>query len=591
MILQALNEYYQRKAADPDSGIAPQGFELKEIPYVLRLAPDGTPVTLASTYEGDGKKRRAKKYLIPQAVERSAEIASNLLWDNPEYIFGVVLKENPDRVEKQHTAFIDRVAGLDAQGDAGLESVRRFLALEDKTATLSGFECWKELCDAGANVTFGLANEPGVIVERPAVRRAIEQNAAGQEGKTETVCLVSGETAPVERLHAAIKGVYGARSPKPKIVSFNLEAFRSFGKEKGENAPVGKPAAFAYTTALNTLLGRDSLQRIQVGDASTVFWSQKESTLETQVVNIFSEPPRDDPDKGTKAVRALYDSVKTGVLTEAESNNPFYVLGLAPNASRIAIRFWIVGTVAEMSGKILQHFEDLSIVHGPRDRDALSLFRLLISIAVQGKSENIPPNLAGETMRAILEGLPYPRTLLQAAVRRNRAEQSVTYARAALIKACLNRQRRFDALNKDMNENDLEKELTMGLDLENENIGYRLGRLFATLEKIQSEAHPGINATIRDRYYGAASSTPVAVFGNLMRLKNHHLAKLENAGRRVNFERLLTEIHGGIDDYPTHLALADQGRFAIGYYHQMQSFYTKKGKPGADVQEETAAGS
>jgi CRISPR-associated protein Csd1 len=177
-------------------------------------------------------------------------------------------------------------------------------------------------------------------------------------------------------------------------------------------------------------------------------------------------------------------------------------------------------------------------------------------------------------MRAILEGTPYPATLLQAAVRRNRAEQEVPYPRAALIKACLNRTLRF---NNPKNE----KEITMSIDPANTNIGYRLGRLFAVLERVQIRAatqkggkEP--NSTIRDRYYGAASAIPVTVFGTLMRLSKHHLAKLENVGERINFEKLFGEIMDGFTDFPAHLDTADQGRFAIGYYHQMQDFYTKK---------------
>ena len=308
---------------------------------------------------------------------------------------------------------------------------------------------------------------------------------------------------------------------------------------------------------------------MQVGDTSTVFWSSRETHFESDVADFFGEPPKDDPDRGTRAVEGLFKSVQTGAFSAEDGNTKFYVLGLAPNASRIAIRFWISDTIPSMAAKFCQHFEDIKIVHGPRDRDTLSLFRLLVSTAVLGKSENIAPNVAGETMRSVLAGLPYPQTLLQAAIRRIRAEHEVTHPRAALIKACLNRSLRF-------NNPQEKEEMKVSLDASNLNSGYRLGRLFATLEKIQAEASPGINATIRDKFYGAASSTPVTVFGSLMRLKNHHLAKLENPGRRVNFEKLIGEIVEGIGDFPPHLRIEDQGRFAIGYYHQMQAFFTKK---------------
>ncbi|MEI7635621.1 MAG: type I-C CRISPR-associated protein Cas8c/Csd1, partial [bacterium] len=337
------------------------------------------------------------------------------------------------------------------------------------------------------------------------------------------------------------------------------------------NAPVGKSAAFAYTTALNHLLARDSRQKLLIGDATTVFWAAREedSSMEQDFAAFFGEPPKDDPDRGVNAVAALFRAIEAGAYAVDADGRHFYVLGLAPNASRIAVRFWIVDTVAGMACRVAQHFTDLRIIHGPKEKNTLSLFQLLASIVILGNGEKIPPNLAGDTMRAILTGLPYPHTLLQAAVRRNRAEQGGTYARASLIKACINRSTRYS-------NNNIEEELKMSLDPENANIGYRLGRLFSVLEKIQGEANPGINATIRDRYYGAASGTPVAVFGTLMKLKNHHMSKLENPGRRIYFERLIGEILNGICDFPAHLALDDQGRFAIGYYHQAQDFYTRK---------------
>jgi CRISPR-associated protein Csd1 len=234
-----------------------------------------------------------------------------------------------------------------------------------------------------------------------------------------------------------------------------------------------------------------------------------------------------------------------------------------------------------MAARIVRHFTDLEIDRHPEAKPFLPIRQLLIAVAAQGDADSIPPNLGGDVLRAILEGLPYPETLFSGAVRRIRAEQSkkdprtgklvmnVTYARAAILKACLNRRIHQTG-------NPFEKEITVSLDKDNINPGYRLGRLFAVLERVQEEASPGLNATIRDRYYGAFSATPATVFATLMRMKNHHLAKLDNRGRRVNLEKLIGEIVDGLTPtLPAHLPLADQGRFAIGYYHQRQDFFTK----------------
>jgi CRISPR-associated protein Csd1 len=571
MILHALKAYYDR-ASDK---LARQGFEWKEIPFILVLKQDGTPVRVEITVEGAGRRKGAKRFLVPQGVKRANGILANLLWDNAEYALGVPDKNPPERVAKQHATFLHKLETFEAVADEGIQAVMRFLKRPDKTKTL------KAVCDGdpqelfagGSNITFQLVQDSKIIAAREAVEKAIADATLSRNENTSSLCLVTGEREIVERLHAAIKGVYGSQSTGANIVSFNLDAFRSFGKAQGANAPVGKRAAFAYTTALNYLLGKDSRQKLLAGETTVVFWAERDNQLEGQLANFFSEPPKDDPDRGAKAVESLYRSIDSGVfLTEENSRNGFYILGLSPNASRIAVRFWIVDTVAGVGKKIKRHFDDLRVVHGTAEQDVFSLRRLLACTAVQGKADNIPPNLTGDTVRAILEGTPYPRTLLQAATRRIRAERSITYHRAALIKACINRATRFKHPG-------LEEELKMSLDETNTDIGYRLGRLFAVLEKIQQEANPGINTTIRDRFYGAASGTPVTVFGNLMRLKNHHLAKLTSHGRRIYFEKLLGRIIGGVSagvGFPTHLGLEEQGRFAVGYYHQQQDFFAKK---------------
>jgi CRISPR-associated protein Csd1 len=298
-----------------------------------------------------------------------------------------------------------------------------------------------------------------------------------------------------------------------------------------------------------------------------VFWSERKSDLEDHFASFFAMAPKDDPDQDVRAVQSLFKSLETGAALPS-STTRFYVLGLAPNAARLSVRFWHQGTVAELSERIRQHFDDLEIERAPRDTGRYSLFWLLVEIASEGKIDNAPPGLAGDIVRAVLNGSPYPRTLLQQAIRRIRADRKVTRMRASILKACLNRFHRVHPTR--------EMEMTVALDLTNNNAGYRLGRLFAVLEKIQEDAQPGINATIRDRYYGAASANPVTVFPQLLKLKNHHLAKLDNRAVRAAHEKRLTEIVGGLAaDMPAHLSMAEQARFAIGYYHQRQALFTK----------------
>lgn len=565
MILQALNDYYQRKTRLPDSDLAPPGFERKPIPFVVVLTAEGNFSGLQDTREGEGKNRVAKTFVVPQTVKRSSGVAANLLWDNPGYVFGMDTKGKPERAREQHLAFVAAIRErLGEAGDGGTRAVLAFLERGDFEKVFA-HSLWPEILENGANLTFRLEGDLCTVCERDAVVKALSSSGPG-EGVETSLCLVSGEADVIERLHPSVKGVWGAQSSGANIVSFNLDAFSSYGKLQGANAPVGKAAAFAYTTALNHLLAKGSKQRMQVGDASAVFWAEKPGhPMEEMFPGFFSEPAKDDPDRGTQAVAAWLAAPKTGTDSFEDDGTRFYVLGLAPNAARISVRFWLVKTVGELAANVRRHFDDLRIVHAPHEPETLSLFRLLVSTATLGKAENIPPNLGGDLMRSVIESLPYPQTLLSGAIRRIRAEREITYARASIIKACINRYSGRE-------------ELKVSLDENNTNAAYRLGRLFAVLERIQERASPNLNATIRDRYYGAASGTPVTVFSTLLKLKNHHIAKLESKGEAVNLEKLIGQIMDGIADFPAHLSLQDQGRFAIGYYHQRQAFFTKTDK-------------
>ncbi len=569
MILQALNDYYARKAADPQTGLAPAGFELKAIHFVVVLNEAGQLLQLADRREGDGKRRVAQNQLVPQGVKKTSGVAANLLWDNAEYVLGVVTKGKPERVAEQQAAFVKRITEAfgEQPEDAGLRAVLAFL----KTHTVAALEklpthpAWPEILETNPLLSFQLNTDTMLVCQRAAVVTALQAaNGEGSGTATDGICLISGEPDAIERLHPSIKGVWGAQSSGANIVSFNLDAFNSYGKAQSYNAPIGKRAVFTYTTALNHLLAKGSRQRIQVGDASTVFWAEKASgeVFESAFLD-FLDPPRDDPDRGTQAVASLYASVNNGQSFTQDDEQRFYVLGLSPNAARISIRFWHVANIRELGGAFVRHFDGLEIVRPAYETGApLTLYRLLTSIATQGKAENIPPNLGGDVMRAILKVQTYPATLLQGALRRIRAEREVSFPRAALLKAYLIR-----------NLND--QEITVSLNLENTSPGYRLGRLFAVLERTQERAQGNLNASIRERYYGAFSSTPITVLPLLMKLKNHHLAKLPNRGEAVNLEKLFSDIIDGLPDVPARLSLPEQARFAVGYYHQRQSFFNK----------------
>ncbi len=576
MILQALNRYYER------AELAPPGWERKEIPFVIVLDKTGNFIHLLNmTSDTD---RRGKAMLVPQSEIRSGTNAwqkPNFLWDHYGFVLGQRKRkpngepdptDTPEKAKRQLDSFVSRISALSTlvPESVGLSAVSQFYQRHEYLKVLDAPSAPELFKIPGANITFSLNGEPEPIFHEAAVATFISNAIANTDQTDENaddesvfaMCLVSGEFQQIARLHPKTKGVCDKPAALSAANTGAIPSVSSYGKQQGYNFPIGKSAAFAYTTALNHLLARDSRQRMQVGDTSTVFWAEEPHELEM----LFGEIMRDDPEQGTGALSALYSAVQSGKFAVGDATTRFHVLGLAPNAARIAIRFWETATALELAQRIQGHFEDIRIVHDVDEPEHLSLFRLLTGLALLNKADNIPPNLGGEVMRAILEGIPYPAPLLNLAVQRCRAEQKPTYARAAAIKAYLNR------LIRRANTN--EREFLPMLDPANLNPAYRLGRLFAVLEKIQEEASPGLNATIRDRYYGAASSTPVSVFTTLLRLKNHHLGKLHQ-GRAVQMEKLIGEIMQGLADFPRQLPLPEQGRFALGYYHQRQNFFTK----------------
>jgi len=644
MILQALYDYYKRKAKLKD--IAPIGFEWKQIPFLIVIDKNGNLKELKDTREKVENKFLAKSFLIPQSVGRSGKNAwqkTFLLWDHFGYVLGcpkndsmkdrkkrntllqnintknellmqwqkskkllrcVMATELEEFVEelkkeslqkdakslfanlkgfrkalsdskKQLGTFINSLNKLpqNIQNESSIKAVLQFYKKEEYIK-VQALENWMDCAGInGANLTFQIEGEDRLVLSNNTVTSYQEEQALLPDSDDEktALCLITGNQDYIERLHTSTPLIGGQAAGK--LVGFQKNSgFDSYGKEQAFNAPVGRYAQKAYTTALNTLT-KSVNNRVFLGDTTVIFWAEETNLVEQTMAFVLTKP-KSDPDKGIHAVKQLYESTLSGKIT-VEENKRFYVLGLSPNAARIAVRYWLSGTVREFAQNIVQHFNDLEIIRDKNVPEFFALSSMLSHTALEYKLSNVAPNVAAQVTEATLKGMPYPNTLLHSTIRRIRAEQHITRIRAAIIKACINRFNKFYQKK--------EEEIKVALDKDNKNPAYLLGRLFAVLEKVQWKSL-GIE-TIRERYYGAFSSTPVTVYPQLMKLKNHHLAKM-NSGKNF-FENLIGEIIDGLDGsgiIPRQFSLEEQGRFAVGYYHQRQDLKFKGNKAENNVE-------
>jgi CRISPR-associated protein Csd1 len=574
MILQALSAYYDRLKDDPQSGIAEFGYSLQKIGFEVVLNDDGSLHEIQDARRQDGKNLVPQSLIMPGGAKPSGSgINPCFLWDNTGYMLGFKPDDDkPQRTIQSFEAFRKKHLALEAEiDDPQFAAVCRFLS-NWNPADATSQEVLNEI-GSGFGV-FRIRGKKHRVHQRDAVQNwwrqqlAAEQTADAAQGQ----CLITGATGSLARLHEPkIKGVRGAQSSGAALVSFNFDASTSYGKEQSVNSPVSEQAAFRYCTALNTLLQSGSRQRIQIGDATTVFWTEQPSAAESFMGQILGGPNTEN--------EALLSQLNAVMKTIANGDYPtefgdpetkFYILGLSPNAARISIRFWHVSALSDLVENLRQHFADLAIVQSS-DRDPEYPFPWQLLRQTARESKDVPPQLSGVLMRSILTGAPYPDALTAAVFRRIRADRQVGYIRAAILKAWLTRNSRF-------NFHPLDKEIAKMLDVERSEPAYHMGRLFAALEKAQEDALKGINATIKDRYFSAASATPASVFPRLIRLSQHHLAKLDT-GAKIHREKNIQEICGKLSEFPSHLNLRDQGLFAIGYYHQRQDFFTKKASP------------
>ena len=574
MILQALVEHYEDLAAQ---GKLPRpGWSDANISYALYIDNAGELEQAASLKEE--QERGNKKVWVPQlmslpaAVKRSSGVASNFLWDNSSYILGIDEKGKPQRslecfaaCKALHHRLLDGVDSPAARAVLAFfdrwnpETARDHPALADKLGDIL----------AGANLVFRCRG--GFPQDDPMIRDAWQAHYDAAGDGPELVCLVTGKKGPAEMVHPSIKGVAGAQSSGAALVSFNADAFCSYGRTQNLNAPTSKYAAFAYTSALNHLLAdRDHVGRI--GDTTVLFWASggQKAYQSAWAACFFGAPTAYTVSDLQKMMLDLCRG-KPVVFdeTQLDPSTTFYVLGLSPNAARLSVRFFLRNSFGNFIQNIQAHQQRLEIVRPSFDKfETIPLWKLLDETVNQNSRDKSPaPGLASETLRAILNDAPYPATLLNGVLLRIRAEREITRGRAAILKA-------YYLKNP---HPDMPKEvLTVSLNQDSTSIPYNLGRLFSVLEAIQSSANPGVNTTIKDKYFNSASATPSRVFPSLINLAQKHLRKLDK-GLGISYSKQLTELTAKLgEEFPDRLTLPQQGAFQLGYYHQTQARYQKK---------------
>ena len=579
MILQALVQHYENLAGQDK--VSKPGWCHAKVSYLIDLKEDGTikEIIPLKREEERGKKKVwvSETICVPEMVTRSSGVSANFLCDNAKYFLGIDADGTGQRVIECFQAAKARHLSIlkDSESMMAKAICRYFEHWNPETAQENPVvkEHWEELNDGG-NLIFGMGGHYAQDDEQ--IKRIWEkQQEQKEEGQVGT-CLVTGQKTKIARIHRGIKGVPGAQSSGAALVSFNAPAFESYGKEQSYNAPVGQYAEFAYTTALNYLLNQREY-RFPMGDSMVVFWAE---SGEQEYQRIFFSSLDPQPDN-QEQIRKVFENLKRGIWVDLEDinldmNQKFYILCLAPNAARLSVRFFYQNSFGNILKNIAKHYSRMEIVRPSwENRAYLGIRQMLMETVNQKSKDKSPvPNMAAMVLKAVLSDDRYPASLYTDTLIRIRAEQGkVTCGRAAIIKAFLIQNYKWK-----------EGEGCMGLNVECKEPAYVLGRLFAILEFIQKDANPGINTTIRDRYFNSACTTPASVFPVLIKLKNSHIKKLEreSGGTKIYYEKLLTELMGNLavegkgTGFPQRLSLEEQGKFMLGYYHQIQKKYEKK---------------
>ena len=582
MILQALTQYYEDLLVLGQ--IDRPGWNQAKVSYGLALDGDGQLVRLLHLQQEAvrGKKTvlAPQDLLVPTPVKRSSGVLANFLCDNSGYLLGADNKGKPARTadcfaaaKALHLALLNGVDSLAARA-----IVRFFEQWDPAAASVHPAlqEDWEELLKGG-NLVFWFGSAPATC--DTAIAEAWNRHyAAGGDAGEPIRCLVTGRQGPLARLHPSIKGVAGAQSSGASLVSFNTAAFCSYGHEQGANAPVCEAAAFAYTTALNTLLA-DRQHLARVGDTTILCWAAGAAAA---YQDCFAASLYDDSYSEGDILNALHTLACGNPVDWQDSrldpDTRFYVLGLAPNAARLSVRFFWQGHFGTLARNLTRHYERLDIVRPAFDKfPTLSVWRLVQETvrrpAPGARPADPNPRLAGDLLLAVLNDTLYPATLLDGVTLRIRAERNVSRGQAAILKAYYMKYLEVYPADTPMKE-----ALNVKLNEQTTYLPYVLGRLFSVLEAVQRAANPGpgINTTIRDRYFNSASATPATVFPLLINLAQKHLAKLDR-GLATFYDKKITTLMGCIDQtLPTRMTLPEQSTFQLGYYFETQNRYQSK---------------
>lgn len=585
MILQSLVEYYE--VLDRAGEISRPGYGKANVSFALELSGEGEVLGIIplkiSVQRGKKSVEVPQSLPVPEQVKRAVNVQSNFLCDNSAYLLGLDTKGKPERTKacfdnakELHEAILAGVESPAAQAVLGFFNQWEGKTEEEKLVVLG--EYGEEILK-GVNLVFDFDSTH--VQEDSRIKTAWEQYKSADSDQPQMTCLITGEKRPVARLHPVIKGVRGAASMGVSVVSFNLNAFCSYGRDgqQGSNAPVSDYGAFAYGTALNALLA--SKNQVFIGDATVVFWALTADSGYQDFAQVLFNPQeameeggKQEDHETTNQLASIFQHLLAGTPVNQsglalDPKKEFYILGVAPNSARLAVRFFLVQDYGSFVENLLQHHRDLEIVKAAYNRPYISMEWLLWeTVSPHAKDKSASPLLAGAVMRAILQGKPYPEALYSAILLRIRGEKKISYEKAAIIKAYL--------LRKYQNNPHMKEVITVSLNQTTTHRAYVLGRLFATLEKLQKDVSPGLNSTIKDRYFTSACANPRSVFPTLLRLSNHHLGKSEYVRtHQQRIQELMDLIPMDGQPFPPQLSLADQGIFILGYYHQEQEFYKK----------------